>query len=62
MKRATNLRKARRLTFDAVPFSRCDICAGEGLLELVPVGKGRWACPCCRYRLDMQKALAEAEK
>jgi hypothetical protein len=33
--------------------ARCDICKGEGLLELAPLPDGRWACPVCRHNMHV---------
>ena len=47
----------RRRRF-SVPTSRCDICRGEGLLELAPTAEGRWACPVCRYEREPRREAA----
>jgi hypothetical protein len=41
------LRQERRY---APVGTRCDVCKGEGLLELAPLPDGRLACPVCRHQ------------
>jgi hypothetical protein len=36
--------------------ARCDVCKGEGLLELAPLPDGRWACPVCRHSMHVTVA------
>jgi hypothetical protein len=62
MRRTANLGVARS-RLGIAPSPRCDVCLGEGLLELMPVVGGRWACPVCRHALELrEKASAEAKK
>ena len=37
----------------------CQVCHGEGLLELAPLPDGRWACVTCRYDKGIKTAAAE---
>lgn len=46
----------RRRTSVALP--RCDVCRGQGLLELAPLPGGRWACPSCRHEVEQRREAA----
>lgn len=49
-------RKRRR---PVAPLPRCRVCGGEGLLELAPAKDGRWACPTCRFDIELRQKEAK---
>jgi uncharacterized Zn finger protein (UPF0148 family) len=42
--------------------SRCDVCGGEGLVELVELPDGRMACPVCRHQLHVKASPAPFDR
>ncbi len=47
--------RVRTRRHPVAPMPRCDVCHGQGLLELAPVKGGRWACVVCRHDLEYRE-------